>query len=164
MSIALYPGSFDPLTNGHIDILKRACTVFEKVILGIITNPNKTPFFSLEERKKIITSVIEEISLENRVIVDSFDGLMVNYAKKKNIRVVIRGLRAVSDFEYELALSMMNKRLYSDLETIFLMTASEYSFISSNLVKEVFKYGGDIKNYVHPIVFEEMQKKIKWLV
>ncbi|HOJ49393.1 MAG TPA: pantetheine-phosphate adenylyltransferase [Spirochaetota bacterium] len=161
MAVALYPGSFDPLTYGHLDIIKRASSVFNHILLGIITNPNKTPFFSLEERKKIIKDVIDNIGLSNKVTVDSFDGLMVNYAREKNIKVVIRGLRAVSDFEYELALSMMNKTLYNELETVFLMTASEYSFISSNLVKEVFKYGGDISNYVHPIVFNEMLKKIR---
>ncbi len=158
MLVALYPGSFDPLTMGHLDIIKRTVAMFDKVVVGVIHNPNKTPFLSLEKRKVMIEKVLESEGFSSKVKVDSFQGLMVNYAQEKNIFVVIRGLRATSDYEYELTLSLMNKELYPKLETLFLMASPQYSFVSSNLIKEVFSLKGDVSSYVHPLILEEMQK------
>lgn len=158
--LALYPGSFDPLTKGHLDIIKRSANLFDKIVVGVIQNPNKKNLFSLEKRKDLISAVLKAEGLEHQFIVDSFDGLMVDYVKAKNIRVVIRGLRALSDFEYESALSLMNKKLYPPMETVFMIASQEFSFVSSNLIKEVHKYGGDISAYVHPIILEEL-KSIK---
>lgn len=159
MLVALYPGSFDPLTMGHLDIIKRSVAMFDKVVVGVIYNPNKTPFLSLEKRKAMIERVLEIEGLSAQVKVDSFQGLTVNYAQEKNIFVVIRGLRGNSDYEYELTLSLMNKELYPKLETLFLMASPKYSFVSSHLIKEVFLLKGDISSYVHPFILEEMQKK-----
>jgi pantetheine-phosphate adenylyltransferase len=126
--------------------------------VGVINNPNKKSLFSLEKRKEMIQRVAEAEGLGSQIQVGSFDGLLVDYVKQKKIKTVIRGLRAVSDFEYELALSLMNKGLYPPLETVFLMASHEYSFLSSNLIKEVFQYGGDVTDYLHPIVMEEMNQ------
>lgn len=158
MKIALYPGSFDPITMGHLDIIKRISSIFDTIIVGVINNPNKKCLFSLEKRKEMIVNVLKVENLLKKISVDSFDGLLIDYSRKKNINVVIRGLRATSDFEYELNLSLMNKELYPKLETFFLMAATQYSFISSNLIKEVFDFGGDISKYVSPIVLEELRK------
>jgi pantetheine-phosphate adenylyltransferase len=158
MELALYPGSFDPLTKGHLDIIIRSCSIFDTVLVGVINNPNKKSLFSLEKRKEMIQRVAEAEGLGSQIQVGSFDGLLVDYVKQKKIKTVIRGLRAVSDFEYELALSLMNKGLYPPLETVFLMASHEYSFLSSNLIKEVFQYGGDVTDYLHPIVMEEMNQ------
>jgi pantetheine-phosphate adenylyltransferase len=155
---AFYPGSFDPLTNGHLDIIKRISYLFDEIVVGVIHNPSKTCLFSLDERKELINKVIDMEQLKN-IQVDSFDGLMVNYAKENGIKVVVRGLRATSDFEYELHLSLMNKELYPDFETFFLMSSSHYSFISSSLVREVFHYGGDVSKYLHPVILEAMRKR-----
>ncbi len=158
MQLALYPGSFDPLTMGHLDIIRRSAAIFEHVVVGVIHNPNKNPFLSLKKREEIIQKVLDLEGLSHKVSVDFFQGLMVNYARQKGMQVVIRGLRATSDYEYELTLSLMNKELYPGLETVFLMASSQYSFVSSNLIKEVFHLGGEISSYVHPVVLEEMRR------
>lgn len=161
MRIALYPGSFDPLTRGHLDIIKRTAGLFDHLVVGVIQNPNKKSFLSLEKRKELIEKVLEFEKIQHNISVDSFNGLMVNYAKSKNVDVIIRGLRATSDYEYEQTLAQMNRHLYKKLETIFLVANPKYSFISSNLIKEVFQYGGDICEYVHPIVLEELKALVK---
>lgn len=145
LTIAIYPGSFDPITNGHIDILKRASKLFDNVIIAVLENPAKTPFFSVAER---IAMIKETTSVLKNVQVDSFKGLTVDYAKQKNAKVLIRGLRAVSDFEYEMQMAQMNKSLYLDLETIFLVPSVENSFLSSSLVKEVAMLRGDVSQIV----------------
>lgn len=153
---AIYPGSFDPITNGHIDILNRALKVFDKVILAIACNPRKNSLFTVEERIKLAKEVFHN---NKRVIVDSFDGLLVDYAKRSGSNVVIRGLRAVSDFEYEFQMAHMNKKLAPEIETFFMMTGQEHFYISSQTVKEVATFNGCVKGIVPPNVERALIKK-----
>ncbi|MGE5678763.1 MAG: pantetheine-phosphate adenylyltransferase [Pseudomonadota bacterium] len=158
MKIAICPGSFDPATNGHLDIIKRSGALFDKVIVAVLNNPNKTPLFSVEERIEFLRKTCS--SMEN-VEVDSFSGLLTDYAKFKNANVIVKGLRAVSDFEYELQMALMNKKLYPDLETVFMMTNSKYSYLSSSIIKEAARFGGCIKGLVPEIVEEEIYKRFR---
>ena len=135
MSCAIYPGSFDPITNGHLDIIKRSSKIFDTVIIAVLNNSSKRPMFSTEEKMDMIKHVTKDIP---NVMVDSFSGLLIDYAKEKECNVVVKGLRAVSDFEYEFQMAMMNKKLQDNLETLFLTTGNKYSYLSSSLVKEVF--------------------------
>lgn len=154
---ALYVGSFDPMTNGHLDIIKRAASHYEKVVVGIAANSQKNSLFSFEERKEMLEEVLKGFQ---NIEVDMFTGLLANYVNEKEFDFVIRGLRASMDFEYEIQMAQMNARLYKhNVETIFLMTNPEYSFISSSLIKEVFSLGGDIEGLVPQIVLEHMEKK-----
>ncbi len=146
---AIYPGSFDPMTLGHLDIIKRASRLFDEVIMSVVANPGKAALLTVEVRKTLIKQAVAGI--EN-VRVDDFQGLTVNYARRNNVRVLIRGLRAISDFEAEMGMAQANKELFSELETIFLMTKAEYSFISSTTVKEVARLGGDVSHFVPPAV------------
>jgi pantetheine-phosphate adenylyltransferase len=143
--IAVYPGSFDPITLGHLDIIERACQLFEQVIVAVVKNPNKSPLFSVSDRVKQITIATNHIP---NIQVDNFSGLTVTYAKRKQAKALIRGLRAVSDFELELQMSHTNKTLAEDIETIFLSTSTEYSFLSSSVVKEIAKFGGPVEHLV----------------
>lgn len=145
MTLAIYPGSFDPITKGHLDVLKRASKVFDRVIIAVLTNSAKKSFLPLEIRTQLIKEAVSELT---NVEVDNFEGLTVEYARKKGAKVLIRGLRAVSDFEYEMQLSQMNNNLAPDLETVFLTTKPKYNFISSSVVKEVALLGGDISKFV----------------
>ena len=160
MSIAIYPGSFDPLTNGHIYLIKRGLQVFQKIVVAVLNNPKKTPCFSVEQRKSFI---LESLSLSkidgNKVEVDSFSGLLVKYCKSKKIYTVIRGLRAVSDFEYEFQMANMNRKLCPEFEAIFMMTGEDHFFTSSQLVREIASLGGNVKDLVPLPVFTELQKK-----
>lgn len=158
MKIAVCPGSFDPATNGHIDIIKRSAKLFDKVIVAVSNNPNKHPLFSVEERVEILKKTCS--SIEN-VEIDSFSGLLIEYASSKNANAIVKGLRAISDFEYELQMALMNKKLNPEVETVFLMTSSRYSYLSSSLVKEVARFGGSIKGLVPEIIESEIYKKIK---
>lgn len=155
-SIAVCSGSFDPVTLGHIDIIKRGSAVFEKVIVGVLNNINKQPLFTVEERMEMIREATKDLP---NVTVDSFDGLLIDYMKKVNANVILRGLRAVSDFEYEMQLTSMNRKLDNNIETFFIMTNNEYSFLSSSIVKEVAKYKGNISGLVPPVVEEALKKK-----
>lgn len=157
MKIAVYPGSFDPITNGHLDIIKRSAEIFDKVIVAVVNNPNKNPMFNLEERFELIKNATADT--EN-IEIDYFSGLLIDYVKKKNVNVIIKGLRAVSDFEYEFQMALMNRKLDKNIETLFMMTNSKYSYLSSSLVKEVFKFGGCIEELVPDIVIKEMLKKL----
>ena len=157
--IGLYPGSFDPITNGHIDIIKRSLRVVDKLVIGIAVNVGKTGLFTLKEREKLVLSDIKNLGLEDFVEVKSFEGLLVNYAKKINAKIIVRGLRAVTDFEYEFQMTGMNYQLNPNIETIFLMTSEKNSFISSNFVKEVHKLGGDVSNFVSQNTLSELNKK-----
>ncbi|MDD3012816.1 MAG: pantetheine-phosphate adenylyltransferase [Candidatus Gastranaerophilales bacterium] len=145
LTTAIYPGSFDPITNGHVDVLRRASKLFENIIIAVLENPSKTPSLPVNDRIKLIKDSISDLKNVN---VDTFKGLTVDYARKKNAQVLIRGLRAVSDFEHEMQMAQMNKNLYPDLETIFLVPSVENSFLSSSLVKEVSAFGGDISQIV----------------
>jgi pantetheine-phosphate adenylyltransferase len=146
---AIYPGSFDPLTYGHLDIIQRANKIFDDVIMAVVANPGKSSLLPVEKRKEMITQAVGNLK---GVKVDAFQGLTVNYAKQNNVTILIRGLRAISDFEAELAMAQTNKELFPELETIFLMSKAEYSFISSSIVKEIARLGGDISRFVPPHV------------
>jgi pantetheine-phosphate adenylyltransferase len=143
--IAIYPGSFDPITFGHVDIIARGCRLFDKVIVAVSRNPNKTPLFTMQERIELI---VEATSHINGVEVDCFSGLTVTYARTKGAKVLIRGLRAVSDFEMELQMAHTNKTLSEDIETVFLTTSNEHSFLSSSVVKEIARFGGPVDHLV----------------
>ena len=155
---AVYPGSFDPLTNGHLDIVKRAVKMFDQVIIAVATNLDKNPLFTKEERKILIKEAVKDIE---KVQVDSFDGLLVDYLKKIKANVVIRGLRAITDFEYELQMAIMNRKLYPQIETIFMIPDYKFSFLSSRLVKEIACYGGCITNLVPPNIEIALKEKFK---
>jgi pantetheine-phosphate adenylyltransferase len=145
MSTALCPGSFDPPTNGHIDVIERAARHFDGVLVAVIANPSKQPLFGLEERTSMLRDALTHV--EN-VSIESFDGLLVDFARKQGINVVVKGLRAVSDFEYELQMAQMNHTLYPDLDTVFMSAQPAWAFLSSSLVKEVARYGGDVESLV----------------
>lgn len=155
--IGLYPGSFDPITNGHIDIINRSLRVVDKLVIGIAVNVEKSGLFSLKERENLVASDIRKLGLEEFVEVKSFEGLLVNYAKQIDAKIIIRGLRAVTDFEYEFQMTGMNSRLDSNIETVFLMASENQQFISSRLVKEIFTFGGDISSFVSSNVLKEMK-------
>ena len=158
--IAVYPGSFDPITNGHIDLVKRTLRVFDRVIVAIAINPNKDDsLFSVEERLAMIREVFGGVG--KRVQADSFEGLLVGYAEKVGAEVIIRGLRAVSDFEYESQMATMNRGLKPDIETLFMMTGESYFYISSRLVKEVVGFGGDVSGLVPKSVLKRLKEKFK---
>jgi len=159
-NVAIYPGSFDPITNGHVDLVERTLRVFDNVIVAIASNPGKdSSLFSLDERLQMVREVFR--SFKRRVQADSFEGLLVNYAERKRARVIIRGLRAVSDFEYEFQMAMMNHRLKPKLETFFMMTGESEFYISSRLVKEVVSLGGDVSGLVPANVLTKLVKKFK---
>lgn len=143
--VAIYPGSFDPITNGHLDLIERSAHLFDRLIVSILRNENKQPLFSVEERMEMLREVV---GVYPNVDVECFDGLLVDYAAQRGASVVIRGIRAISDYEYELQMALMNRRLRPDIETVFLMSGEAYSFISSRLVKEVFRLGGSISGLV----------------
>lgn len=156
MKIAIYPGSFDPITKGHLDVLKTGAEIFDKVIIAVSHNSGKESFLGVDERVGLITASIEGLS---NVEVDSFEGLTVEYAKKKGAKVILRGLRAVSDFEYEMQLSQTNSALSEDIKTIFLITKPKYNFISSSTVKDIALLGGDISKFVPEAVCEYLKGK-----
>lgn len=158
MSIrAIYPGTFDPITCGHSDIVSRSAKLFDEVIVAVAANSGKSPVFSLEERVELAEQILGHIP---HVKVCGFNGLLANFATKMDAHVIVRGLRAVSDFEYEFQLSGMNKALQPDLETIFLPTSTQYTYISSSLVREVAKLGGNVEKLVHPYVMDALRKKM----
>lgn len=154
---AIYPGTFDPVTNGHTDLIERASKLFDHVVVGVAFSPSKKPRFTLEERVDMISQITSHLS---NVEVVGFSGLLVEFAKEHNAGVLIRGLRAVSDFEYEFQLANMNRRLYPELESVFLTPAEKNTFISSTIVKEVALHQGDVSEFVHPIVKEALIAKI----
>ncbi|MFH1622282.1 MAG: pantetheine-phosphate adenylyltransferase [Candidatus Omnitrophota bacterium] len=155
---AIYPGSFDPITYGHIDLIERALKIFEEVVVAVTDNPSKKSLFSVEERVKMIKEVTKDM---DRVTVEHFDGLVVEYARKKKIGVLIRGLRMLSDFEYEFQMALTNRKLAPDIETIYLMPSESYSYISSRLLKEAASFGADISNFVPSFVDKSLKSKLK---
>ena len=151
---AIYPGSFDPLTLGHLNLIERGLATFDRLIVAVVGNPNKHPLFSVEERKEMI---LEATKNDPRIEVDSFEGLLVDYVTRKKQNVVLRGLRAVQDFEYEFEMAMMNRRLMPSLEIVYMMTDDAFFYISSSMVREVAKLGGDVKSFVPPQVFKHLK-------
>ena len=154
--VAVYPGTFDPITNGHSDLVNRAVRMFDQVILAVAHNPDKSPLFSIEERVKLAKLVLGESA---NVEVREFSGLLIDFARECQASVVIRGLRAVSDFEYEFQLASMNRRLDRNIETVFLTPAENHTFVSASLVKEIARYGGDVSQFVHPEVYQALRRK-----
>ena len=156
--VAIYPGSFDPLTSGHVDIIERGARIFDSIIVAILVNVEKAPLFSETERVAIIREVFKD---RPNVKVETFSGLLVDYAQRKGATVLVRGLRAVSDFEYEFQMALMNRHLAPGLETVFMMPAEQYTYISSRLIKEVFSLGGEVTGLVPPVVEERLRDKAK---
>lgn len=157
MAIAVYPGSFDPVTYGHIDVIRRAANLFDQVIVGVLNNSTKSPLFSVEERVNILKKVTLDVS---NVKIQAFSGLAVNFARDCNAQVIVRGLRAITDFEYELQMAQTNRVLAPDVDTMFLTTSLEYAYLSSTIVKEVNFFHGDIEKFVPPVVAEALQEKL----
>jgi len=157
MRIGVYPGSFDPVTNGHLDIIERASKLFDKLIVAVLINSNKSPMFTVEKRMEFLEESCKGI---NNIEVASFDGLLIEFMKKKNANTIVKGLRAVSDFEYEFQMALMNRKLNPEIETIFMMTSNKYSYLSSSLIKEVAKFGGCVKGLIPEVVEKELYRKI----
>jgi pantetheine-phosphate adenylyltransferase len=155
-SIAIYPGSFDPLTNGHVDIIQRGARIFDRIVVAMLVNIEKSPLFTVPERIDIARTVFRGWA---NVEVDTFDGLLVDYARRKNATAIVRGLRAISDFEYEMQMALMNRRLNPDVETVFMMPAEPYTYVSSRLVKEVVALGGTVTGLVPGIVEQRLREK-----
>jgi pantetheine-phosphate adenylyltransferase len=155
--IAIYPGSFDPITNGHLDLIQRGSRMFDRLIVAVLRNDAKKPLFTVEERKEMLGEVLH---VYPHVEIDSFDGLLVDYASARQATVLLRGIRAISDYEYELQMALMNRRLRPEIETVFMMANEAYSFISSRLVKEVFSLGGNIAGLVPPSVEERLNTRL----
>ena len=158
MRTVIYPGSFDPLTNGHLDVIERAVKLFDHVIVAVAKNESKQPLFSLEERVDLVRSCIKNIPTAE---VDSFDGLLVDYAKQRNAQAIVRGLRAISDFEFEFQLALMNRKLNEKVETIFMMPKDTYTFLSSRITKEIARLGGDISAFVPTEVRTALLEKLQ---
>jgi len=157
MAVAIYPGTFDPITNGHSDLIKRAAVLFDKVIVAVASNPGKTPHFALGERVALASKVLADIQ---NVEILEFDSLLVEFTRKVGADVILRGLRAVSDFEYEFQLAGMNRRLAPEIETMFLTPAENFAYISSSLVREIAALGGDVSEFVHPVVSDALQRRV----
>lgn len=157
-NIAVYPGTFDPITNGHIDLVERSLRTFDEVIIALAHNPRKTPLFTIEERIEMIKTAVKGL---RNVKVDIFNGLLVDYAKKKKANAIIRGLRAVSDFEFEFQMALMNRRLDNKIETVFLMPSEEYSYLTSSIIKEIAAFKGSVKGFVPKIVEDKLKERFE---
>jgi len=155
--VAVYPASFDPITNGHLDLIERASHLFDELIVAVATNVNKNPLFSVEERLEMIRDAVEE---SPRLRIDTMDGLLVDYAREHGAKVVIRGLRALADFEYEFEMALMNAHLYPDIETVFLMTSAKWFYVSSSRLREIVSFGADVSEFVPKRVCEKLSEKL----
>lgn len=158
--VAVYPGSFDPITNGHLDLLERSLKIFDRIVIAIAANPGKKALFSLDERIELIENALGGHPFGHRVQVDSFDGLLVDYVRRMKAHAIIRGLRAVSDFEYEFQMALMNRRLNTDIETLFIMTSMRWIYISSSIIKEVVMAGGCVTGLVPEMVEKRLEEKL----
>ena len=156
-TLAVFPGSFDPLTNGHVDIIARGARLFDRIVVAILVNAEKLPLFTIQERVEIVREVFHP---QPNVEVDTFDGLLVDYVERRQAQVIVRGLRAVSDFEYEFQMALMNRRLNGRIETVFMMPAEQYTYISSRLIKEVFSLGGRVHGLVPELVEQRLREKV----
>ena len=156
--LAIYPGTFDPITNGHLDIIQRSVTLFDSVIVGVTTNPSKAPLFTVAERIDMIQKVTSELQ---DVTVESFDGLLMDYARLKQADAVVRGLRAITDFEYEFQMALVNRKLADEIVTVFLMPNEKYTYLNSTIVKEVAKFNGDVGSFVPELVYQNLAAKFK---
>jgi pantetheine-phosphate adenylyltransferase len=156
-TLAVYPGSFDPLTNGHVDIISRGARLFDRIVVAILVNAEKAPLFTMNERVEILQQVFRD---QANVEVDTFDGLLVDYVARRQAQVIVRGLRAVSDFEFEFQMALMNRRLSPRIETVFMMPAEQYTYISSRLIKEVFSLGGRVHGLVPELVEQRLRAKV----
>ena len=157
MKIAICPGSFDPVTKGHVDIIKRASAMFDYVIIAVMVNPNKTPSFTTEERIRLLGLAIPDLS---NIEIVSFDGLLADYARKRGAVAIVKGLRAMSDFEYEFQMALTNKKLNKDLETVFFTTSAENMYLSSSMVKQISRFGGDISSFVPEFIHKEIKQRL----
>jgi pantetheine-phosphate adenylyltransferase len=156
-NLAIYPGSFDPITHGHLDLIERGSRLFTRLIVAVLTNLDKEPLFTVEERVDMLRQVTRKI---RNVSVDTFSGLLVDYARRKKAQAILRGIRAFSDYEYELQMALMNRKLSPRLETVFLMPAESYTYVSSRLVREIFQHGGNVKALVPPLVEKRLHQRV----
>lgn len=162
MRRAIFPGSFDPLTNGHLDIIRRSAPLFDEMIVAVLNNPDKHPMFTVEERCEMIGEILPSVETDDcRMLVESFSGLTADFAREKGATAIVRGIRAVSDYEYELRMALMNRRLEPNIETVFLMAGEEYSYVSSTLMKQVFELGGRVEGLIPELVEARMRAKTK---
>ena len=157
MTVAAYPGSFDPVTNGHLDIIRRAAHIFDHVIVALFVNLEKTPLFTAEERLAMVREVTADLP---NVTVESSTGLLVDFCRRRGVNVVVRGLRAISDFDYEFQMAQMNKELYEQVETVFMMTRPEHLFLSSSIIKEIARLGGDVRRFVPEVVHRRLVERV----
>lgn len=155
-SVVVYPGTFDPFTRGHEDLVRRACRIFDHIVIAVARSRNKNPLFGLEERVEIAREVLQRFP---NVEVVGFDGLLIDFMHQRGARILLRGLRAVSDFEYEFQMAGMNRKLFPDIETVFLTPADEYMFISATMVREIARLGGDVRGFVHPVVADRLSRR-----
>jgi pantetheine-phosphate adenylyltransferase len=161
MRKAIYPGSFDPLTNGHLDIIKRSSPLFDEIVVAVLNNPDKQPMFSVDERVGMIEEVLGSLRFGNcRIVVDSFSGLTAEFARRSGATAIVRGIRAVADYEYELRMALMNRKLEPTIETVFLMADEEFSYVSSTLMKQVFQLGGRVEGLIPELVEQKMRHKL----
>ena len=158
MRVCIYPGSFDPITNGHLDIIDRASKIFDKLIVSVVKNPSKQPVFTLQERVELIKECVKDYK---NIEVDSFTGLLTDYVKEKGAFTIVKGLRIVADFEYEFQMALLNKNINPEIETIFMMTNSKYSYISSTMIKEIAKLGANLDEFVPKIIKEKLLYKLR---